>query len=188
VDTALVVTGLSAAVLNLAVALFVAVEASRLRIGFARLVLLLVLFFAARAVERLTEPEAPWGHSQLLDLVIDIALLVLLLALVVNARRFVLATREADEYTRAMRHYEQVVRHRMMNPLTAIRGGAQTLLADEQLDRDVRQRVLTTILDASQTLEEISLRPERRGSEEHELHALPWPDRRPRDRRRRRWL
>ena len=186
-DTALVVTGLAAAVLNLAVAVFVAVEAIRRRIGFARLVLVLVVFFAARAVERLTEPEAPWGYNEAIDLFVDVVLIVLLLAVVINVRRFVLATTSADEYTRARRHYEQVVRHRMMNPLTAIRGGAQTLLADEQLDRDVRQRLLTTILEASETLEEISLRPERRGSEEHELDALPWPDRRARDRPRPRY-
>jgi signal transduction histidine kinase len=178
VDTALVITGLAAAVLNLAVAVFIAIEANRRRMGFARLVLVLVLFFVARAVERLTEPEAPWGYSDALDLVIDVALIILLVALVINARQFVLASRSADEYTRAMHHYEQVVRHRMMNPLTAIRGGAQTLLADERLERDVQQSVLTTILEASKTLEEISLRPERRGSEEHELDALPWPDRR----------
>jgi signal transduction histidine kinase len=178
VDTALVVTGLAAAALNLAVAVFVAVEASRRRIGFPRLVLVLVLFFAARAVERLTEPEAPWPYNEEVDLFIDVGLIVLLVVLVMNVREFVLATTSADEYTRARRHYEQIVRHRMMNPLTAIRGGAQTLLADDKLDRDVRHRLLTTILEASSTLEQISLRPERRGSEEHELDALPWPDRR----------
>jgi signal transduction histidine kinase len=177
-DTALVVTGLAAAALNLAVAALVAVEAGRRRIGFGRLVLVLVLFFVARAAERLTEPEAPWGYNDAVDLFVDVVLIVVLLAVVINVRRFLLATTSADEYTRARRHYEQVVRHRMMNPLTTIRGGAQTLLADEELGRDVRQSILTAILEASETLEEISLRPERRGREEHELDAVPWPERR----------
>jgi signal transduction histidine kinase len=82
------------------------------------------------------------------------------------------ARQRAAEYERARHDYEQVVRHRINNPLTVIKGAAQTLEA-EIVDDATRHQLRLAIIDAARVLEEISLAPERRGGEEHELDAIP---------------
>jgi signal transduction histidine kinase len=80
----------------------------------------------------------------------------------------------AAEYTRARYDYTQVVRHRIANPLTVIKGAAHTLDIGE-LDEEVRHTLRRAIIDAAQQLEEISLEPTRQGKEEYEFDAIPRP-------------
>ncbi|MCW2955296.1 MAG: hypothetical protein JWO69_165 [Thermoleophilia bacterium] len=82
------------------------------------------------------------------------------------------ARARAAEYERARRHYTVVVRHRIANPLTVIKGAAQTL-EREQLPDDVRHELRLAIIAAAEQLEAISLGPAPAGTEEHELDAVP---------------
>jgi signal transduction histidine kinase len=95
------------------------------------------------------------------------------------------ARMRAREYERARRDYTQVVRHRIANPLTVIKGAAQTLEAGE-LDEATRHDLRVAIIAAAEQLEAISLEPERAGDEEHELDAIPRVPARPAARRRER--
>lgn len=85
------------------------------------------------------------------------------------------ATVQALEYERARREYEDLMRHRIANPLTVVRGAAETLLAAE-LDPDTQEKLLHAIVDASHALEQVSARAESISSEERILDALPHLD------------
>jgi signal transduction histidine kinase len=88
------------------------------------------------------------------------------------------AHRSAQEYSRALREYNQLVRHRIANPLTAIRGGAQTLLADPEMEAPLRVQLLEMIVEMTKRLEHLSLAPTIQRCEEACLQSTPKPERR----------
>jgi signal transduction histidine kinase len=89
------------------------------------------------------------------------------IAVIVDEARY-----RAFEYERARRDYTQIVRHRIANPLTIIKGATQTL-DGRALDEATRHELRTAIIEAAERLEAISLEPIRRGREEYELDPVP---------------
>ncbi|MCW2960318.1 MAG: hypothetical protein JWM90_705 [Thermoleophilia bacterium] len=82
------------------------------------------------------------------------------------------ARRAADEYRRALLEYTQLMRHRLMNPLTAITGTLETIL-DLDLDRPTQHELLRAALDKAQELRHVVLTPEIRTGVEADLDPLP---------------
>lgn len=114
--------------------------------------------------------------------VLDVAGLLLLALTLLDVDHATSAVRDrllrsrehALEYARARRDYEQLMRHRIANPLTVVEGGVQTLVAlGDRLDTPTRGALLAAIADAAARLREVSIDPAQRSAEEHELHASP---------------
>lgn len=80
----------------------------------------------------------------------------------------------AAEYRRALLDYTQLVRHRIANPLTAITGGIETLLARD-LDAPTRTALLEAMLQMADELGRIALHPEVIRPEETGLAPSPAP-------------
>lgn len=142
------------------------------------------MFFVLRAVARLYDAiyaGDPDRDAQALGLLVDGLLAVALIVVLFTSDNIIrsvtaqvdAARYRAQEYERARRHYEQVVRHRLFNPLTVIKGAAVTLRDEPRLDPISREQLLDSIIDASDTLETVSLVPERRDELERELDAIP---------------
>ncbi len=86
-----------------------------------------------------------------------------------------LAVANGEEYQRALYHYQQLVRHRVANPLQIIQGVAHTLLHDTKLDPDTRRQMIEAVKEQSALLERMTLfYPEQQGEEEGELRAAPF--------------
>jgi len=142
---------------------------------------LLAAFFALRAGRRmsaaLSENYLTGGRG---DLAIDATLALVLIPMVIGAERMARsleAVRDeaefrAQEYERARRHYTQVVRHRVLNPVTIICGGAETIKAGI-VDEPTRDQLCDAIVASAREIQQVSLEPERRGDEEYELDAIP---------------
>lgn len=79
----------------------------------------------------------------------------------------------AAEYRRAHTAYDQLLRHRIANPLAVVDGGIETLLALEDLDPATRRELLLAMRGASQQLRATSTDPAPRGVEELVLDARP---------------
>jgi signal transduction histidine kinase len=164
----------------LAVSLLLIYEARRLRIGTPPLLLLLVAFFAVLGLGRLADPDPLLGSSPVLAGVLGVASLLVLVVVAANARRIARAVLQAfrdargreREYERARGEYAQLVRHRMFNPLTVIRGAAQTLQSGAA-DGAARDELLRAIVEATEELERVTLEPERRSAAESDLDAVP---------------
>jgi len=113
---------------------------------------------------------------------LDILSLVTLIAVLAFTSRLhgVLTSSQSEaeavqaEYGRALLEYTQLVRHRIANPLTAIIGGAQTIM-DLDLDRDTQLQLLEAIVEKGKELENVALHPERISPEELSLHPTPAP-------------
>ena len=82
------------------------------------------------------------------------------------------AREAAAEYHRALLDYNQLVRHRIANPLTAIGGGIKTLL-ERDLDRSTQRELLASMLEESHRLERVALGPTVIGAEEESLRPTP---------------
>lgn len=142
--------------------------------------LALVVWLVLRAASAIAEPLPRPTYLAILESVLDATTVAILAYLVLAGRPLVRtaartvrrAGRRADEYERARRDYTQVVIHRLFNPLTVIRGAAQTLQARE-LDEATRMRLLEAIVSASREIERVTLEPGRRRPEEVELQPLP---------------
>ncbi len=123
-----------------------------------------------------SDPDGSLSRVVVLEMLGTLVIIVML----VNARRIAgviarvvdEARLRADEYERARRDYTQVVRHRINNPLTILKGAAQTLDATS-LDDATRHELRLAIIEAAERLESISLEPTRGGAEEYELDAIP---------------
>ncbi len=176
---------LALAALNALAAVYLVVRGRRWLGRAATPMLALGGYFTLRSLSRIADAVGQRGHSQmatevLLDLLLAVALLLVMLTFEPIARG--IAAREdaaryrAAEYERARRHYEQVVRHRLFNPLTVIRGAAVTLRDERVADEQVRERLLQAIVDASDEIEDVSLVPERRDELERGLDAIPRVD------------
>lgn len=85
----------------------------------------------------------------------------------------------AAEYRRALLDYTQLVRHRIANPLTAITGGIETLLARE-LDPATQRALLQAMREMAGELARVALNPETSRPEEDGLSPSPAPLRGPR--------
>ncbi len=82
------------------------------------------------------------------------------------------AREAAAEYRRALLDYNQLVRHRIANPLTAVTGGVRTLL-ERELDRPTQLLLLSAMLEKAQELERVALHPEVIRAEEATLTPVP---------------
>ena len=141
----------------------------------------LMVYFGLRGGERLY--VAVTNHeSETANLVSDALLVVVLILLAAGLRRTVsglgLALDEArlraQEYERALRDYQQLVRHRLANPLTLVRGTAQTLRArQDELPPDEQRTLLGVLDEAAERLEQVSLDPDELAAEEYELEPTP---------------
>jgi signal transduction histidine kinase len=172
------------ALLNAFVAVVIVVRGRSHARRLAVALLALAGFFALRAISRLTSALgiddsrlANIHVGQLLDVLL-VAALVAILMTIERVLHGVAAIEDSArlrevEYERATRHYTQVVRHRMMNPLASIRGSAITLRDTPGIDETRRGQLLDAIVDATDELEEISLVPERRDELERDLDAIP---------------
>ncbi len=174
---------LSLAMLNVIVGVAVLIR-SRRWLGHATVpTIALGSYFMLRAAARLLDVFEPDGANRnaMLDIGIDVLLaftLIVVLFTIEGMLRGVAAREDAahyraEEYARARRHYTQVVRHRIFNPLAVIRGSAQTLRDRPEIVDPTRGQLLEAIVDASDEIETISLEPERRDDNERGLDAFP---------------
>lgn len=138
----------------------------------------LMLYFALRGGDRVSSgidlvPALP-------TLATDIVLLGVLLLLFVGLERTVTAVRvvrteaaaRTADYERALADYRTLARHRLANPLVAIRGGIETLRARE-LDRDMTQTILANMAREAERLEQVALDPSAMRAEERDLRPCP---------------
>ena len=111
----------------------------------------LMTFFALRGVDRLyvaLADDEPVVFSAVLDGMVLVVLVLLLFGLERTVRGLRVAIDDADyrtaEYERALADYRTLARHRLANPLAAIRGGITTL-REAQLDAATREQLLAMI-------------------------------------------
>ncbi|MCW2925229.1 MAG: hypothetical protein JWM98_2633 [Thermoleophilia bacterium] len=82
---------------------------------------------------------------------------------------------DSDEYQRALHHYQQLMRHRIANPLHVIVGMAETLLREDDLAPGTQRLMLQAIADQGHLLERLTLfEPEQQDTVERDLHAKPF--------------
>lgn len=86
-----------------------------------------------------------------------------------------IASAEATEYRRARRDYRRLVRHRIANPLTTVRGAAQTLAARRgAISAAAEAALVQSIVEAAEELERVAVEPLVESAEE--LGLAPAPD------------
>jgi len=83
------------------------------------------------------------------------------------------ARRSASEYDRARHDYEQLIRHRIANPLAVVQGVALTLQDHPDLPAATRSALVESLVAAADDLVEMSLDPAHRSPAERDLHAEP---------------
>ena len=139
----------------------------------------LTAFFALRGLMRIYAAfagEAPETVALPVDALLFVALVLLIAGVERTARGLRLAENEAayreEEYHRALVDYRRLARHRLANPLTAIRGGVAALKT-LPLDSPEREAILDSIERESMRLERIALDPEPTEPEEQHLDPTP---------------
>ena len=139
----------------------------------------LTVFFALRGVTRLAETAAGRRVDSLaepVDALLVVALVLLIVGFDRTIRGLLLAQDAAryreQEYARALADYRRLARHRLANPLTAIRGGVSALRT-LPLDDDGRDELLAMIEREALRLENVALEPTTRAPEESTLHPQP---------------
>lgn len=179
---------LAAAIIDFTIAAVVILQVRQLRIVRFRnnlLVSLVVVFFVLRGVQRLNDvPGIFLNNNHRIESFTDILAIILLVYILASVSKLVaavLATYDesqyrAIEYQRARKHYEQVVRHRMFNPLAVIKGSAQTLEAGTVTDAAIHQQLCQAIIDMAHEIEYVTLEPEPRDALEEELDAVAHVD------------
>ncbi len=151
--------------------------AIRLGRSFPWFALLVVLFFT-RGIDRV---YAAFTDEQRLGILVDGILILVILALILGIDRTASALKAAhdeaafrrQEYARALADYRRLARHRLANPLAAIRGSILTLRDMPDLDEDARRRLLDAIEAEARRLERVALDPEVAGPEERGLDPRP---------------
>ena len=84
------------------------------------------------------------------------------------------AQKDSAEYQRALHHYQQLVRHRLANPLQIILGLSETLLTIPDIGEAQRREMLTMIRHQAVLLGRASLfDTAQQGDEERDLHGDP---------------
>lgn len=142
-------------------------------------VIALAAFFVIRGVDRIVhalhEPPALFG--QLADIFVVATLLLLLFGLgrTISSLHasFQAADRQRQEYERALHDYRQLARHRVANPLAAIRGGIETLRDLDDLTTADRKGLIEMLHGQAVRLEQLSLDPHPAAPEEESFHAVP---------------
>lgn len=168
-------TNLVAAVIYVAIALVVMVELRRLAIGFPRVALVLLGYFALRAIDLLAAPDPFLGYSRSLDAATDALVIVALVLLLTHARRLArgaLATvsearLRVAEYERARHDYSVTVHAKIAGPLSVIAGAAQSLQAAGD-DERAREHLTDLISESASVLRTVS-------AELEELRTQPRP-------------
>jgi signal transduction histidine kinase len=140
----------------------------------------LMAFFFLRSADRFYVAFA--GNEPLaFSVLVDGLAVVLLSLLLFGVERMVqglqavedeAALRES-EYDRALADYRRLMRHRIANPLTALRGGIQLLAELPNLRHEDRDQVLESVRAATEKLERVALDPDPVGAEEASLDARP---------------
>jgi signal transduction histidine kinase len=140
----------------------------------------LMAFFFLRAADRFYvafASDEPLAFSVLVDGLAVVLLSLLLLGIQKMVRGLQAVEDEAAlrerEYERALADYRRLMRHRVANPLAAVRGGIQSLLELQNLDGDAQRRLLETIHEAALRLEQVALDPRPLSREEEPLDARP---------------
>jgi signal transduction histidine kinase len=140
----------------------------------------LAAFFVVRGLDRVTEAVTS-ERPPLVGHVADALVLLTLILIVFGLRRTVAdvvtareeAERRQERYGSALSNYERLTRHRLANPLAALRGGLATLRDVDTLSREERRQLLEMLEQQAVRLAEISLDPHRLSPEERELRPLP---------------
>ena len=164
-------------VLYIVLSLVLVRYAVRVGRSFPWFALLVVLFFT-RGVDRV---YAAFTDEQRLGILVDGILIALLVALILGIDRTASALRAAhddaavreEEYRRALTDYRRLARHRLANPLAAIRGSVVTLRDLPDLDEEERRRLLDALEAEAIRLERVALDPEVMGPEERGLDPRP---------------
>jgi signal transduction histidine kinase len=177
--TATDVFNLVVGVLELALAGVVLLQLGRFGRAFPWLAAL-TAFFAVRGADRVYVAFAGPEPVELALVANGFVVLVLVL-LLVGVERTAMALRLAqeeaehrrDEYARALAHYRVLARHRLANPITAIRGGIATLKALPDLDRTEARRMLELVDAEAERLEHLALDPRPIHAEERALRPQP---------------
>lgn len=144
---------------------------------------LLGVFFAARGLDRVyvafSDIENP-TVSLATDALLVVVMTLLIGRLDVTVRGLRAAEDEADwrrdEYERALSDYRSLVRHRLANPLTVLRGGIETLARrGPELASETREQVVAALREELDRLETTTLEPYPRSAEERVLMPTPHP-------------
>jgi signal transduction histidine kinase len=140
----------------------------------------LMLYFGLRGIVRL---YAGVFHDDVpaFEIATDVVLVVVLVLLAFGIERTVRGLRTAvdyaqqrrEEYARALSDYRTLARHRLANPLSAIRGGIATLKDMPDLDADTRAEILEMIDREADRLERVALEPDVLSPEERSLRPRP---------------
>jgi signal transduction histidine kinase len=139
---------------------------------------LLTLFFLFRGAERV---YAAVTENDRLGIVADVLLIFVVILLILGIDKTVNALRSAqdeaayrrEEYARALADYKRLARHRLANPITAIRGSISALRDMPDLDPDTRQQLLEAAEGEARRIEQVALDPESLSEEEHMLQPQP---------------
>jgi signal transduction histidine kinase len=140
----------------------------------------LTAFFALRGLTRIAETWAG-GRVESLAVPVDALLVAALLLLIIGLDRTIngltlaqdAARYRAAEYERALVDYRRLARHRLANPLTAVRGGIAALRTLPDLDDQKRQELLDMVEREAARLETVALDPVTRSPEERGLRPRP---------------
>jgi len=139
---------------------------------------LLVVLFVTRGVDRV---YAAFTDQDRLGILVDGILIAVVVALILGIDRTSAALKAAhdeaalrrEEYDRALTDYRRLARHRLANPLAAIRGSIVTLRDIPDLDDASRRQLLDALESEARRLEKIALDPVVRGPEERGLDPRP---------------
>jgi signal transduction histidine kinase len=140
----------------------------------------LAAFFAVRGVDRIYVALAG-REPNVLAYTTDALVLLALVLLLIGIERMVVglrlaqdeAARRQSEYDRALSDYRTLARHRLANPITAIRGGVATLRDVRELDQREARAVLEMMEQEALRLERIALDPRPQSPEETALRPRP---------------
>jgi signal transduction histidine kinase len=140
----------------------------------------LMAFFFLRAADRfyvaLADNE-PLVFSVLIDGLAVVLLSLLLYGIQKMVRGLQAVEDEAafreTEYERALADYRRLMRHRVANPLAAVRGGIQSLRELRNLGGEEQQALLDEVYEATRRLENVALDPKPLSREEEPLEGRP---------------
>ena len=140
--------------------------------------LVLIAFFFVRGIDRI---YSGLSDSERLGLAVDVVALACVVLLIAGIDKTVRALRASqdeaalrtEEYERALADYRRLARHRLANPITAIRGSISTLRDMPELDEAARQQLLETADSEAERLQQVALDPEITSPEERGLSPQP---------------